>query len=47
MPETNQSPMVKHLGNILALVVIMAAIALVACGILFVVAFTVKTIGGM
>lgn len=47
MAAADQSPMVKHLGNALAVVVLVAAIAVVGCGIAFVVAFTAKTIGGM
>ena len=45
--DSTQSPMVKHLGNALAVVVLVAAIAVVGCGIAFVIAFTAKTIGGM
>jgi hypothetical protein len=38
---------VKRLGNVLAVVILVAAIAVVGCGIAFVIAFTANAIGGM
>lgn len=46
--ETNTEPAwVKRLGNVLAVAILVAAIALVGCGIAIAIAFTAKAIGGM
>jgi hypothetical protein len=47
MEPTTEPVWVKRLGNILAVVILIAAIALVGCGIAIVIAFTTKAIGGM
>lgn len=47
MPTTTEPVWVKRLGNVLAVVILVAAIAVVGCGIAFVIAFTAKMIGGM
>jgi hypothetical protein len=47
METTTEPVWVKRLGNVLAVVILVAAIAVVGCGIAFVIAFTANTIGGM